>query len=130
MKVISSLLIAFACTASCNLVAQPEVSVNLNVKRSIDGLSTFDRSKYIVMHSMLTTTDWKGEEDKLDYLLNDLDVYFGRDNGSMPYYATQVEQNSNNLGYASPESIAAYGKTAREDYYGKTLSKLQMKPTY
>lgn len=124
MKVISSLLIAFACTASCNLVAQPEVSVNLNVKRSIDGLSTFDRSKYIVMHSMLTTTDWKGEEDKLDYLLNDLDVYFGRDNGSMPYYATQVEQNPNNLGYASPESIAAYGKTAREDYYGKTLSKL------
>ena len=41
----------------------------------------------------LTDPDWDGQEDKLDYLMNDLDVYFGRDNGSATWKFSTMEED-------------------------------------
>ncbi|ANW95070.1 hypothetical protein AXE80_01610 [Wenyingzhuangia fucanilytica] len=59
-----------------------KVDVNLNIKHSVEGVSDFGRERHMTVHSTPTEVDWVGEEDKLNYLINDLDVYFGRDNGS------------------------------------------------
>ncbi|MGL6260262.1 hypothetical protein [Vibrio sp. WXL103] len=104
-------------------VASSPVYVDLNVKHEVGGISEFDRSKYIVMHSTITEPDWRGEETKLQYLLEDLDVYFGRDNGVLPGNARQVEQDPNRPGYADPESIAKLGENRRLNIYGKQLAK-------
>ncbi|QBG45895.1 hypothetical protein EGM51_00150 [Verrucomicrobia bacterium S94] len=58
------------------------VDVNWNIEYSVNGISDFGRERHITVHSAIRDPDWEGEEDKLDYLMNDLDVYFGRDNGS------------------------------------------------
>ena len=63
-------------------LAQTNVSVNWNMKHSVNGVSDFNREKHITLHSALGEPDWNGEYDKMNYLMNDLDVYFGRDNGS------------------------------------------------
>lgn len=97
------------------------IFVDLNVKHSVGGISEFDRSKYVVMHSMTTTADWSDDEDKLDYLLNDLDVYFGRDNGTMTYWATAISQDPNRQGFADPLEIKNTGQYLRENQYGKGL---------
>lgn len=107
---------------SAYLSADPTVTVNLNVKHSVGGISEFDRSKYMVMHSIITTPDWSGEEDKLDYLLNDLDVYLGRDNGTMVWNARLVNQDPNRPGYADPKHIRELGKYNRETQYGEGLA--------
>ena len=64
------------------LSSQVSVSVNFNIKHEVGGVSDFGRERHITVHSTLGENDWTGEYDKMDYLMNDLDVYFGRDNGS------------------------------------------------
>ena len=46
---------------------------------SVNGVSNFGRERRMTIHSDLQEGDWKGHEDKLNYLINDLDVYFGRE---------------------------------------------------
>ncbi|MGL6259422.1 hypothetical protein [Vibrio sp. WXL103] len=118
-----SLLLANALLISGYAVASSQVFVDLNVEHEVGGISEFDRSKYIVMHSKVTEPDWRGEDVKLQYLLDDLDVYFGRDNGTMPLRATLVDQDPNRPGYADPKSLAELGKHHRLETYGKQLAK-------
>ncbi|WP_026970827.1 hypothetical protein [Aliagarivorans marinus] len=114
-----SLLLANVVLMSGYAHASSQVFVDVNVEHSVGGISEFDRSKYITVHSMSATTDWDGDEDKLDYLFNDMDAYFGRDNGSLPWWATLVDQDPNRPGYADPNSIAELGKQQRLEDYGK-----------
>ena len=58
------------------------VDVNLNMEHSVGGVSDFGRERHMVVHAALSEPDWIGEQDKMDYLLDDLDVYLGRDNGA------------------------------------------------
>ncbi|MGJ8639695.1 MAG: beta-agarase [Opitutaceae bacterium] len=102
--------------------AETKAIVRLDVKHSVGGISEFDREKYITVHSSLTEGDWEGEEQKLDYLINDLDVYFGRDNGIMILYSEQVEEDPKRSGYADPEHMELLGKSYREDFYGKQFA--------
>lgn len=101
-----------------------QIDVDLNVVHSVEGHSQFDRSKYVVMHSAIATPDWVGEEDKLSYLFDELDVYFGRDNGTMVYHATQITEDPKRPGYADPRSIEMLGRRYRESFYGRALRKL------
>ncbi len=91
------------------LFAQVDVDINLNMKHSIDGESRFGRERRMTIHSSLTETDWTGEEDKLDYLINDLDVYFGRETGSATWKMHYVEEDPNKPGWANEEQMAVHG---------------------
>lgn len=98
--------------------ANTEAVVNLNIKHSVGGVDKFDRQKYLTLHSTLSDSDWNGEEDKLKYLMEDLDVYFGRDNGSPVWNINQAKEDPSRLGYADPEHTQQRGKERREEYYG------------
>lgn len=98
--------------------ATTEVVVNLNVKHSVNGKETFERRNHIKLHSTLLDSDWNGEEDKLQYMMEDLDVYFGRDNGGTVWNFNQADQDPNNSGYAEPGHIVQRGMIARENTWG------------
>ncbi|WP_096084860.1 Ig-like domain-containing protein [Agaribacterium haliotis] len=100
------------------LQAQTETQINLNVRHDVGGVSEFDRKKFITLHSAATENEWNGDEEKLTYLMNDLDVYLGRDNGGMGYYMNQAEQDPERPGYADPAWVASYGGYVRETVYG------------
>lgn len=102
--------------------AEETVTVHLDLERWVGGVSEFDRSKFIVLHSDLSPHDWEGEEDKLDYLLRDLDVYFGRDNGSNVWYYNQSREDPSRPGYVDPEYMATEGARVRTEIYGEDLA--------
>ncbi|UZO80381.1 T9SS type A sorting domain-containing protein [Aquimarina sp. ERC-38] len=62
-----------------------EVDVNVDIKHSVNGVSDFGRERHITIHSNLYEGDWEGEMDKAKYLIDDLDAYFGRDNGNASF---------------------------------------------
>ncbi|GAB1855311.1 hypothetical protein MHTCC0001_01440 [Flavobacteriaceae bacterium MHTCC 0001] len=74
------------------------VDVNLNIKHSVGGVSDFGRDRHITLHASLSESDWDGEHEKMTYLLNELDVYLGRDNGSASwkFAATPVDPDRPN----------------------------------
>ncbi|MFC3121415.1 Ig-like domain-containing protein [Agaribacter flavus] len=100
------------------IFAQTETVVNVDTKHSKNGVSEFDRSKFITVHSSVGENDWNGDEDKLDYLIRELNVYFGRDNGAMPWNINQAEQDPNRPGFADPTWIQNQGQYWRETLYG------------
>jgi len=120
--------------AICVLLASPlsavvEVEVNVNVRHTVGEVSTFDRSKFITIHSSHTDREWtdfyRGEDNFTDDLLADFilgnDVYFGRDTGYISYYLRNlVGEDPSNQGWArlsgSPDSITNVGANARSAY--------------
>ncbi len=98
------------------------VTVHLDTLHSVGGVSEFDRSKYIVLHSDLSPHDWEGEDDKLEYLLRDLDVYMGRDNGSINWYYQQSTEDPSRPGYVDPEYMRTEGARIRTEDYGQNLA--------
>ncbi|MGJ8678804.1 Ig-like domain-containing protein [Paraglaciecola sp.] len=101
-----------------DLFAKTEAVINLNVKHSVGGKNTFERSRHIKLHSTVYDNDWNGDEDKLKYMMEDLDVYFGRDNGGTVWNFNQAKQDEERPGYAESADIAARGKDNRERAYG------------
>ncbi len=97
------------------------VDVDLSVKHQVGDISNFNRKKFINLHATLTEQDWKGEEDKLAYMLKDLDVYLGRDNGSMGWAMNQAIQDKKRLGFVDPDYMITKGKYDREKRYGAQM---------
>ncbi|WP_370977827.1 Ig-like domain-containing protein [Agaribacterium sp. ZY112] len=113
-----SLLAACSFLLPLGLQAQTETEINLNVEHNVGGHSEFDRKKYLTLHSTATENEWAGDEDKLAYVIDELDVYFGRDNGSLGWYMNQAEQDPERPGYADPTWVANYGAYVRQTQYG------------
>ncbi|WP_158022036.1 Ig-like domain-containing protein [Flammeovirga pacifica] len=89
-----ALLALLACTYTVE-AQDVDVDVNLNIVHSVDGVSDFGRERHMIIHSTPTDADWIGEEDKREYLINDLDVYFGRDNGSATWKFNNTPEDPN-----------------------------------
>ncbi|WP_050858517.1 hypothetical protein [Aquimarina agarilytica] len=101
---------------------QVSVAVDLSTKHQVAEVSLFNRKKFINLHATLTEQDWNGEEDKLAYMLQDLDVYLGRDNGSMKWYMNQAVEDKKRKGFVDPNYIISKGKYQREKIYGQKMS--------
>ncbi|MBD0401967.1 beta-agarase [Flammeovirga sp. EKP202] len=95
------------------------VEVLLDHKYSVDGYSDFDRKKYIVLHSTQLENDFRGLEPLKDYIINDLDVYLGRNNGIMGGVMQRSSENPNKKGYVNPDYMQKAGKDYRLKTYGK-----------
>lgn len=91
-----------------------KVDINLNMKHSVEGVSDFGRERHMTIHSSPTESDWKGEEDKLDYLINDLGVYFGRETGSATWKMQAVEEDPNNAGWPYETQMIQHGLGLRQ----------------
>lgn len=105
-----------------------DVDVNLNVVHSVGGVSTFDRSKFIVLHSDPIENEWNhgsGTEtnftpDLLSHFIDGYDVYFGRNTGTIGWTLNQIVEDPLRPGYADPAATQAYGAYIRNNYANNT----------
>ncbi len=111
-------LFLFGCSQLTN-AQQTIVNVFPNINHVVGDVTEFDRQKYITIHSSLLESDWTGEEDKLAYLLDDLDVYLGRNNGTLGWYMNQSKEDPNRPGFVDPNYMNNRGRYVRETVYGK-----------
>ncbi|MFC3120895.1 Ig-like domain-containing protein [Agaribacter flavus] len=107
--------LAMSVAFSLHANANTQATVNINVQHSVDGHSEFDRSKYIVMHDAVNGNEWNNSQAELDYLMS-LNVYFGRDNGTINWVASQVNEDPNRPGYADPNHLQSYPVWIRNNY--------------
>lgn len=124
IEVLRALLVFGGLSVICSGYSNESVDVHLNVSRTVGGVSEFDRSKFMVLHSSLGEPDWQGEEDKLEYVLNELDVYLGRDNGGIGWYYNQSRADPSKPGFVDPSYMATTGATVRSENYGQNLDHL------
>ncbi|WP_010523047.1 hypothetical protein [Aquimarina agarivorans] len=118
-KVIIGIFLVWSSVTFSQLIA---VDVHLDTKHQIDGISTFDRKKFINIHATLSDQGWQGEDGKLEYILNDLDVYLGRDNGSMGWFMNQSKESEEQPGFVEPTHIVNQGAFYREQRYGVQMA--------
>ena len=107
------------------------VEVNMNMGREVGGISTFDRSKFITIHSTPTDGDWDGGQqgapnalpDLLDDFANGRDVYFGRDTGYISWQRkNRIGEHSTKPGWAEPSDLSYWGADARAGYEADTAA--------
>jgi|GEM_PF-3405831 len=108
-KIRTSIIIACAAYAS-SYSQSANVDVNLNIKHEVGGVSDFGRERHITLHAALTEPDWTGEEAKMKYLLEDLDVYLGRDNGRATFLFQDTPVDPEIANYPNIDSMDIKGK--------------------
>lgn len=92
------------------------VDVNLNMKHSVDNVSNFGRERRMTIHATPQESDWNGHEDMLDYLIKDLDVYFGRETGGATWKMHYVEEDPNKAGWANEAQMIEHGGGLKQWY--------------
>ncbi|UZO82601.1 T9SS type A sorting domain-containing protein [Aquimarina sp. ERC-38] len=117
---IRSIAITMLVFSFSELQAQVNVDINFDVNHTLDVITSFDREKFITCHSDPSDNDFNGELDKLDYLINDLDVYFGRETGRMRFQVNQVIEDPARPGFASPSDMTRRGNQSRNNYARNT----------
>lgn len=90
---VSLLALSVMLAATTATAQNVQVDVNLDMKHSVRGVSDFNRRKHITVHANVHEADWKGEDIAKHYLMNELDVYFGRDNGNASWLFRYTPQD-------------------------------------
>ena len=91
------------------------VEVEPTTRHHIGGVTTFERAKYINMHSSPTEEEWDGPE-MMKQFLDGWDVYLGREAGQPIHYLNQVREDPDRPGYPSVEHIEQLGQESRLAY--------------
>jgi hypothetical protein len=105
-------------------LAALKVSVNLDIKHIVGGEETFDRRKFVTIHSTNTDPDWQGSNqqslntpnasaDLIGDVMNGYDVYFGRDTGAMAWQLSQLNEDPARPGFVSESHAATKGGDTR-----------------
>ncbi len=111
-----------SCLSFSGLMAQTQIEANFNVRHKVGNVDSFDRPKFINFHGTYTEAYWdKGNEN--DNLRKDLleqyDVYLGRDTGGLKSTLNDLKEDQNRPGYADPEDIARKAEVNRKNYANK-----------
>ncbi len=96
--------------------AQVNVDVNFDINHIVGAVDSFNREKFINCHSDPSDNDFNDQPDKLAYLINDLDVYFGRETGRMRFQVNQVKEDPSRPGFADPADILTIGNRFKNNY--------------
>ena len=101
------------------------VDVNLDVIHSVGGISTFDRSKFVTIHSEPADNEWTSGNNAVNDFRNDFlngyDVYLGRNTGGITWWLNaRVTEDQNRPGFADSTSIKQLGQNAKDSYALKT----------
>jgi hypothetical protein len=101
-----------------------QVEVNPDMKRSVGGVETFDRQKFITIHSDITDREWDGNNEPGDLRKNFLekyDVYLGRNTGGITYWLNnEITEDPQRPGFANPADIKRLGDYVKSQYAPKT----------
>ncbi|XPF95207.1 carbohydrate-binding protein [Colwellia sp. RE-S-Sl-9] len=103
-------------TSQVNNNLAVDVTVTANMRHEVNGVSDFGRNRHMTMHSSIFERDWNGHTDKLNYILNTLDVYMGRDNGSSTWRFQETEEDPSRNNWANLSWMVTRGKELREEY--------------
>ncbi|WP_166376296.1 ricin-type beta-trefoil lectin domain protein [Pseudoalteromonas sp. Z9A4] len=104
-----------------------KVQFNIDTKHAVGQFDSFDRRKFITLHSSNTESDWFGnnaqslnapnaDPNLMTNFLENYDVYFGRDTGSMKYQLTQLPEDSAKPGYVSAVTATTNGGGVKWNY--------------
>lgn len=105
---------------SLNIYAQ-DVSVNLNMKHSVNGVSQLDRSKFFILHHAVDDADWDSDTQRERFLL-DNDVYLGRSTGGITWHFRQTTEDPQKPGWPSVANMQSRGANTRNSYAKKTTA--------
>ncbi len=110
------ILFASLIFSTLGVLAQVSVEVDFLTNHIVGDVTSFDREKFITVHASPEENDWNDSEDKLDYLINDLDVYFGRETGAMRYQLGLIPEDPNRKGFADVSEMKDLGEIAKRNY--------------
>ena len=116
-------------------IAAPTVLIDINadIRHVVGDLDSFDRRKYVTIHSSHTEPDWIGNnsqsrsapnasQDLLTEFAETHDVYFGRDTGAMAWQLRQLPEDPNRTGFIDETAATARGNEVRRNYASSTNS--------
>ena len=114
---------------SVTTVAAPAVliDVNADIRHSIKGHDTFDRSKFITVHSDAADHDWFGDNaqslnepnalpDLMQDFLGGKDVYLGRSTGGITWYLGEMDEDAGRPGFVDESDATNTGNSVRSNY--------------
>ncbi|WP_281615041.1 T9SS type A sorting domain-containing protein [Flammeovirga sp. SubArs3] len=102
------------------------VDVNINMKHTVGDVSTFEREKFITVHAGIRENDWTqyGSTDPSnikDDLMNQKDVYFGRNTGEITWNINGVlNEDPQRPGFVDLDQLKEEGEKHRENYINRT----------
>jgi len=109
-----NLLLLLCCLAVAAGTSQTVADVNLNVKRSVDGVDQFDRNVYINLHGTHT-------ENELDAtnlaLMKELGISYGRAVGGTTWQMNRLREDPSRPGFFDPAHMEQLGGGSR-NWYG------------
>ncbi|MBK1876990.1 hypothetical protein [Pelagicoccus mobilis] len=111
----ASVLVAFAVNAA------DEVVVNLDVRHSVNGVSEFDRSRFMLVHAGLNENDWDSNQMRQSFL-EEYDVYLGRNNGALPWFLSQTTEHASKSGWIDHISLESQGDRVKSNYSTSTAA--------
>lgn len=122
---LSFILLITSITIQANTIDTVIVDVNLDVKHIVGDISTFDRTKFVTIHSDITEQEWtsgtNAVDDFMDDFLNGNDVYLGRNTGGITWNLNwQVTEDANRPGFADSTSVKTLGQNSKNNYASKT----------
>lgn len=92
-----------------------QISLDATIKREIGGVSALNRVKYFnVCDDGLNYYDHVPTKEDGDFLIDSLNISFGRMIGLARHAARRVEEDPNRPGYADPESVKEAAGTLRK----------------
>ena len=110
-------------------IAAPEVLVDINAdtRHSVGGEDTFDRPKFITVHSSPSDHDWFGDNaqslfepnalpDLMQDFLGGKDVYLGRDTGGITWNLGEMAEDGSRPGFVDEADATNRGDSARSNY--------------
>ncbi|MEM6885138.1 MAG: beta-agarase [Verrucomicrobiota bacterium] len=92
-----------------------------DARRTIGGETSFDRRKYITIHESPTATDLFDVD--FDYLVNDLEISFGRDGGIRTGVMKQIPANQEKPDYPDLKILRDKAAIYRERWQDKPRAK-------
>ncbi|ADE54017.1 beta-agarase [Coraliomargarita akajimensis] len=128
-KVIAYLNMVLCIIASLALGNAAEIEVNLNFRHEVGGVDSFDRSKFITIHSDPGDNEWNHgsgsavnfTDDLIGDFIDGYDVYFGRATGAITYWLTnEIEEDPTRPGFSSLSNVQHWGNYARNNYEANT----------
>lgn len=123
----SASLITSSSSQPSSMVASsslPSVGFNIDIKHTVGDVDSFDRSKFITIHSSNTDPDWQGSNaqslsapnasaDLIGDVMTGYDVYFGRDTGAMAWQLSQLNEDPARAGFVSESHATSKGGDTR-----------------
>lgn len=111
-----------------NNVGNTKVVATLNTKHIVGNIDSFNRSKFITIHSNQGDNEWNGAnavQDLREDFLKGYDVFMGRDTGGITWHLNQIEEDPIRAGFANPSAITNRAPYWREVYKNKNIQEYE-----